>query len=121
MRHAGRAVGAGQLAPAAPAPIGEPQPVIHKESTAWLRIGVDAWTLGWQAARVMGLRSARIAAGGPAAGLETWLMLSEKWQSAVEIQSDLLARGPDANPATTTRRALAHLKRKVAANDRRLR
>jgi hypothetical protein len=48
-------------------------------------------------------------------------MLSEKWQSAVEIQSDLLARGPDASPVTTTRRTLSHLKRKVAANDRRLR
>ena len=48
-------------------------------------------------------------------------MLSEKWQSAIEIQSDLLARGPNANPATTARRTVAHLKRKVAANDRRLR
>ena len=75
-----------------------------KDITAWLRIGVDTWALGWQAAHVVGLRSARIAAGGPAAGMETWLMLSEKWQSAVEIQSDLLARGPDSNPATTTRR-----------------
>ena len=91
------------------------------QTTAWLRIGIDAWALGWQAARVMGLRSARIAEGGPAAGMEAWLMLSEKWQSAVEIQFDLLARGPDASPAATTRRTLAHLKRKVAANDRRLR
>ena len=92
-----------------------------KEIAAWLRIGVDTWALGWQAAHVVGLRSARIAAGGPAAGMETWLMLSEKWQSAIEIQSDLLARGQNANPATTARRTVAHLKRKVAANDRRLR
>jgi len=91
------------------------------EQTAWLRIGVDAWALGLQAAHVVGLRTARIAAGGPAAGLETWLMLSEKWHTATKIQADLMARGPDANPLTTTRRALATVKRKVAANDRRLR
>jgi len=91
------------------------------EQTAWLRIGVDAWALGLQAAHVIGLRTARIASGGPAAGLEAWLMLTEKWQAATEIQADLLARGPDASPVATTRRALATVKRKVAANDRRLR
>jgi hypothetical protein len=91
------------------------------DSTAWLRIGIDAWSLGWQAARVVGLRTARIAEGGPAAGLETWLMLSEKWQAAAEIQADLLARGPSVSPVAATRRTLTHYKRKVAANDRRLR
>lgn len=95
--------------------------MIPKETTAWLRIGVDAWTLGWKAARVVGLRSARIAAGGPAAGMEAWLMLTEKWQSAVELQADLLARSPHASPVTATRRTLSHYQRKVAANDRRLR
>ena len=91
------------------------------EQAAWLKLGVDAWSLGWQAARVMGLRTARIAEGGPAAGLEAWLMLTEKWQTAAEIQTDLLSRGANASPAATTRRTLAHYKRKVAANDRRLR
>jgi hypothetical protein len=92
-----------------------------KETTAWLKLGIDAWTLSWQAARVMGLRTARIAAGGPAAGMEAWLMLTEKWQAAAEIQTDLLARGANASPATATRRSLAVYRRKVAANDRRLR
>jgi len=92
-----------------------------KQTTAWLRLVADAWSLGWQAARVVGLRSARIAAGGPPAGMETWLMLSEKWQTAVELQADLIARGPNASPVTTTRRSIDHLRRKVAANDRRLR
>jgi hypothetical protein len=91
------------------------------QTAAWLRIGADAWTLGWKAAQVMSMRSARIAAGGPNAGMEAWLMLSEKWQAAVELQSDLLARGPSATPVIATRRALAHYRRKVAANDRRLR
>ena len=91
------------------------------EQNAWLKLGVDAWTLSLQATHVIGLRTARIAAGGPAAGLEAWLMLSEKWQAATEIQADFLTRGPGASPVATTRRALAVYKRKVAANDRRLR
>ena len=91
------------------------------ENSAWLKLGVDAWTLGWQAARVMGLRTAKMAEGGPAAGIEAWLMLSEKWQAAAELQVDLLTRGPSASPVANTRRTLTHYKRKVAANDRRLR
>lgn len=93
-----------------------------KEISAWMRIGADSWLLGWQAARVMALRTARIAEGGPAAGLETWLMLTEKWQAAAEIQADLLSKkGVNSGPEAATRRAVAHYKRKVAANDRRLR
>ena len=91
------------------------------EQAAWLKLGIDAWTLGWQAARVMTLRTARIAEGGPAAGMEAWLMLMEKWQAAAEIQTDLLSRGANASPASATRRSLAVYRRKVAANDRRLR
>ena len=90
------------------------------EQAAWLRIGIDAWALGWQAAHVMGLRSARIAAGGPAGAAEAWRMMAEKWQAAAELQADLLARS-GASPATATRRTLAHYQRKVAANGRRLR
>ncbi len=91
------------------------------EQAVWLKIGVDAWTLGWQAAGVVGLRTARMARGGPAAGTEAWLMLSEKWQAAAELQADLLTGGPAASPAAATRRTLAHYRRKVAANHRRLR
>jgi len=60
------------------------------ENAAWLKLGIDAWALGWQAARVMGLRTAKMAEGGPAAGMEAWLMLSEKIQTAVEVQEQLV-------------------------------
>ena len=91
------------------------------EQAAWLKLGIDTWSLGWQAARVMGLRTTRLAEGGPAAGMEAWLMLLEKWQTAVEVQSELLVRGPGSTPVIATRRALTHYRRKIAANDRRLR
>ena len=94
--------------------------MISKETIAWLRLSADAWTLGWQAARVVGLRSAKFAEGGPAAGMEAWLMLSEKWQTAFEVQADLLAKGSSKSPIATTRSAIAHYRRKVSANDRRL-
>ena len=90
------------------------------QTTAWLRVGLDSWNLGLAAARVVELRTARIAAGGPAAGMEALLMMTEKWQAAVELQADLLARGPGASPLTTSRRAVTHYRRKVAANARRL-
>ena len=114
--HAGRRLSPDHCAPPPKAQLMKPS-----EQNAWLKLGVDAWTLGLQATHVIGLRTARIAGGGPAAGLEAWLMLSEKWQAATEIQADLLTRGAGASPVATTRRALAVYKRKVAANDRRLR
>ena len=53
--------------------------------------------------------------------MEAWLMLSEKWQAAGELQADLLADGGNSSPLTTTRRTLVHYRRKVSANARRLR
>ena len=102
-------------------PLESPSAMKPSEQATWLKLGIDAWTLGMQASQVMALRTARIAEGGPAAGMEAWLMLTEKWQAAIEIQADLLSRGANASPATSTRRTLTHYKRKVAANGRRLR
>ena len=90
------------------------------QQATWMKLGIDAWALGWQATQVMGLRTARLAEGGPAAGMEAWLMCAEKWQSAAELQTELLLEGPTAGPEASTRRALAHYRRKVAANRRRL-
>lgn len=103
-----------------PGPLFESCIMTPRETAIWLKLGIDAWTLGWDAARIMGLRTARIAEGGPAAGMEAWLMLTEKWQVALELQSDLLSQGANAGPAATTRRTLTRYKRKVAANGRRL-
>lgn len=87
---------------------------------AWLKVGLDSWALGLEAAKIFPLRAARIAGGGPAAAREALLMVSEKWAAAAELQTQLLASG-SGDPLSATRSAVRHYRTKVAANSRRLR
>jgi hypothetical protein len=86
----------------------------------WTGAGMDAWALSMEASTVIGLRMAKMAMGGPAAGDEAYLMLSEKMQSAVELQSALLTGRLGASPLAGTRKVLRHYRRKVKANRKRL-
>ena len=92
-----------------------------RTTNAWMDLGFDAWTLGWEAATVIGLRSAKIAMGGTEALRESELMVSEKLTATYELQIALMSGALGLNAATTTRRTLAHYRRKVRANARRLR
>ena len=83
---------------------------------AWLRAGMDAWTLGLEASAVVALRTAKLAAGGGEAAREAELMVAEKVRAAVELQAALLG----ATPLGGTQLALRHYRGKVAANRRRL-
>jgi hypothetical protein len=95
---------------------------MSKRSTkSWMNAGFDAWSLGWESATVIGLRSAKIALGGAAAQREAELMVSEKMTAAFELQMAMMTGALGMTPATTTRKALAHYRRKVRANARRLR
>ncbi|MDK2766123.1 MAG: hypothetical protein KYX69_00245 [Sphingomonas sp.] len=86
-----------------------------------MNAGFDAWSLGWESAAVIGLRAAKIAQGGPEAQRETERMVSEKMTAAFELQMAMMSGAMGVSPATTTRKALAHYRRKVRANARRLR
>ncbi|WP_156442706.1 MULTISPECIES: hypothetical protein [unclassified Sphingomonas] len=86
-----------------------------------MNAGFDAWSLGWESAAVIGLRAAKIAQGGPEAQRETERMVSEKMTAAFELQMAMMSGAMGMSPATTTRKALAHYRRKVRANARRLR
>ena len=86
----------------------------------WFKIGVDAWLLGAEASAVMGLRIARLAAGGEAGAREAELMVSEKVRAGLELQVELMRAGPSLTPLSGTRKALRHYQGKVAANRRRL-
>ena len=59
----------------------------HAAAAGWSHAGSQAWSLAGYVARVAQLRTARIARGGPDALTETWLMITEKWQAAAELQS----------------------------------
>jgi hypothetical protein len=53
----------------------------------WLRVGVDAWSLGLEASSVIGLRALRISAGGRRAEVEARRMVGEKVQAAWALQA----------------------------------
>ena len=86
----------------------------------WLGIGFDAWRLGMEASAVIGLRTLKIAQGGAAGEAEAQRMVSEKVKAGLALQSLALTGGLGMTPATASARTLAHYRRKVSANRRRL-
>ncbi len=86
----------------------------------WLRLGFDAWSLGLESSAVIGLRAMKMAAGGPAAEAEGLRMVSEKVDAAIAVQTLALTGGLGATPHRAAARTLAHYRRKVRANRRRL-
>jgi len=73
----------------------------------------DILMLATEAQRVIGLRLAAIASGGPAAELEIRLMVTEKMNAALDA-ADMLARG------ASTRSVISFYRSRVQANARRL-
>ncbi|MBC9034272.1 hypothetical protein IAG41_17925 [Sphingomonas sp. JC676] len=86
----------------------------------WTSASMDAWALSIEASTVIGLRVAKMAAGGPGASGEAYLMVSEKMQSVFELQSAMMSGRLGASPLTGTRKVLKHYRRKVKANRKRL-
>ncbi|MDP5280982.1 hypothetical protein Q9Q95_18805 [Sphingomonas sp. DG1-23] len=86
----------------------------------WASAGIDAWTLGMEASEVIGLRAAKMAAGGIDAAEEAQLMVSEKMLAAFELQAAMVSGGLGGDPLVGTRKVLRHYRRKVKANRKRL-
>jgi len=86
----------------------------------WITIGLDAWCLGWEASAVIGLRSLALAQGGAAAQAEAARMVAEKLEAGASLQAKALSGALGATPASVSARTLAHYRRKVSANRRRL-
>ncbi|MHB8528658.1 MAG: hypothetical protein ACYC8V_03990 [Caulobacteraceae bacterium] len=86
----------------------------------WLRLGWDAWSLGLEASTVIGLRAMRIAAGGADGEAEARRMVREKVDAGVALQTMALTGALGFTALDTTARTLAHYRRKVRANRRRL-
>ena len=86
----------------------------------WLRLGMDAWWLGFESANVIALRMLRVAGGGSAAAAETQRMVSEKMTAACLLQwrSWLGLLGHTAPEITDG--SLRHYRKVVRANRRRL-
>jgi hypothetical protein len=86
----------------------------------WIRFAFDAWSLGLEASSVIGLRTLKIAAGGAAAEAETRLMFMEKIESGWTLQGKAMTGGLGRTAYDATTRTLAHYRRKVRSNQRRL-
>jgi hypothetical protein len=86
----------------------------------WLRAGFDAWSLGFEASTVIGLRLLKIGCGGPAAGAEARQMIDEKIESGLALQSMALTGRLGRTADSVVRKTLAHYRLKVRANRRRL-
>jgi hypothetical protein len=92
----------------------------RRRGNPWFAIGLDAWTLGLEASAVVGLRALKIAQGGAASQAEAGRMVSEKVEAALDLQLRALTGGLGVTPASPSARTLAHYRRKVRANRRRL-
>ena len=79
----------------------------------WFGLTLDAVLLGFETQRVIGLRLAKIAAGGPAAQLEAHRMVMEKTTALAEAATTLATGG---SPRSVVRGYRKHVK----ANERRL-
>lgn len=86
----------------------------------WLDLTFRAFQLGAEAQTVMALRMMKLAAGGSAAAAESQLMVTEKLEAAATAQAHLAVGLMTGSGAQGARRAVAHYRRKVRANRRRL-
>ncbi len=86
----------------------------------WFSLSMDAMRLGFEAQSVIGLRMAKAAWGGAAARDEAELMVAEKTQAAVDAQFILAKSVMTGEGHLGPARAMALLRRRVKANQRRL-
>ena len=86
----------------------------------WMRLGLNAWSLGAESSAVIGLRVMKMAAGGVAAEREAHRMVSEKVAAALALQTLAWTGGLGLIPRSAAAKTVAHYRRKVRANRRRL-
>ena len=92
----------------------------RRRGNPWFGIGVDAWSLGMEASAVIGLRTLKIAQGGADGRAEAQRMITEKVEAATALQVRAMTGGLGCTPASASARTIAHYRRKVQANRRRL-
>ena len=86
----------------------------------WLKIGFDAWCLGFETASVISLRMLKIAAGGKAGNAESTRMIQEKLRANADLQVKAHTGGLGTTPLSIARTTLTHYSGRVRANKKRL-
>ena len=93
---------------------------MRSRGNPWLRIGLDAWSLGLEASGVVALRTMKIAAGGPAGEAESQRMVQEKIDALQALQVSAMTGALGFTAPGMAAKTLTHYRRKVRANRRRL-
>jgi hypothetical protein len=86
----------------------------------WMRIGLSAWQMGLEASQVIALRTLKIASGTEGADAEASRMIHEKVETAADLQVKAMSGLLGLSPQSATTKILAHYRRKIRANRRRL-
>jgi len=92
----------------------------QRAAQTFFRLSLDPAMLGAEANAVIGLRMMKIAAGGAEANAEVQRMISEKITTAAALQTEAATRFMTGQSPISARGAVAHYRRKVRANRRRL-
>jgi hypothetical protein len=86
-----------------------------------LTMAFDLARLGFEAWMVIGLRTAKLAMGGPAAMLEAQRMVAEKTAAMLEAQATAgMAVATGSSKAAVARKSIGPYRRRVKENRRRL-
>ena len=91
-----------------------------RRGNSWLKAGMDVMALSVEASQVIGLRTLKIAAGGPAADAEAARMVDEKVDAAWALQAMAFSGALGWTAPQITSKTIAHYRRRVRANRRRL-
>ena len=92
----------------------------RRKRNPWTTYAFDVSRLGLEASMVIGLRLARLAAGGPVAALEAQRMVAEKSAAALEAQVAYATALATGGGEHAHGKALACYTRRVRANRKRL-
>ncbi|WP_297512559.1 hypothetical protein [uncultured Caulobacter sp.] len=93
---------------------------MSRRKDPWASLAFDTWSLGLEASSVIGLRLMKLAAGGAAAQAEAQLMVGEKLAAGMTLPMLAMTGQLGATHAAIASGSVAHLRRKVRANRRRL-
>jgi len=88
--------------------------------SSWSRLCQDLWSLTFEASHVVALRAFAIAGGGAHAQVEIDRMIEEKMKALWALQSLFVTGALGFNTPTIATRSVAHYRKAVRANRRRL-
>ena len=87
---------------------------------SWPELAIEGWVLGAEMSAVIWLRSLRMMTGGRLATREAERMVGEKVTAALGLVPAIMAGGLGQSAEEATSRAMAHYRKPVRANRKRL-